>query len=164
MTLRLDFDAHKRDVGDVRRRGRVVHRSLLAARRERFGIVLMMGMPEGKVAYCVQCDLCSKPACNRIKRSAPRGSDLCDVVSRLCQSGCGPFAKALSKALQSGLRSLCKGAFKGFAKRLPLALPFFKATDPLQGQSENGRLARDKVSKLRIASDIRSCDIVVWSM
>jgi len=36
MTLSPDFDAHKRNVGDVRRRGRVVHRPVLRARRGRF--------------------------------------------------------------------------------------------------------------------------------
>jgi len=57
-------------------------------------------------------------------------------------------------ALSKRLRSLCKGAFKGFAKRIPLALPFFKATDHLQRRSENGHLARDKVSNL---SNIGNC-------
>jgi len=112
MTLRPDFDAHKRDVGDVRRRGRAVHRPVLAARRGRFAIVCSAGMPEGKVAYGRLCDLCCKPACDRIKRSAGRDSDLCDVVSRPLQSACSPLAKALSKALQSESRFYCR-----FSKR-----------------------------------------------
>ncbi len=52
-------------------------------------------------------------------------------------------------ALSKRLRSFYKNTFKGVARRIVLVLPFFKATDPLQGQSENGRLARDNVSKLR---------------
>ena len=112
MTLRPDFDAHKRDVGDVRGRGRVVHRPVLAARRGRFAIVRLTRMSEGKVAYGRLCDLCCKPACDRIKRSAGRDSDLCDVVSRPLQSACSPLAKALSKALQSESRFYCR-----FSKR-----------------------------------------------
>jgi len=52
-------------------------------------------------------------------------------------------------AFSKRMRFPCKGACKGVARRIALELPFFKATDPLQGQSENGALARDKVSKLR---------------
>jgi len=66
----------------------------------------------GKVAYGHLCDLSGKAGCDLIKRSLRCSCDLCDVVSRLCQSGCGPFAKALSKALQSESRLHCR-----FSKR-----------------------------------------------
>jgi hypothetical protein len=44
---------------------------------------------------------------------------------------------------------LCKGAWAALQDVNLLAILFFKATDPLQGQSENGALARDKISNLR---------------
>jgi len=64
----------------------------------------------------------------------------------------GQYQLRTRKELRALTKRPMRPLFREFTKRFnshSLGLPFFKATDPLQGQSENGALAGDKISKLR---------------